>query len=223
MKRSKFQQATGVRYGLARANLSAEQLALVGAVALTYNDVEQLINETTGTAIGVAFDPHQVVSRINGIDGKIAILKEAATHWEFSAEERKALADTLGNEGFALLKKYRDATVHARIFDAETSIGQNYERRGGRSEVLLTKAALEGLVVRLEHLWLEVFELQTIFALRDGLKRGVGGDPYKERLLAELQVAMTRYQLSHCLRLALVPLPEFPEAPDIHTLPQPAE
>lgn len=219
MKRKPPQSNVGVRYGTARRNLTKEQLALIGTITLTFNDVEELIDDLTGTAIGAEFDGHQVVSRINGIDGKIALIKIAVAHFDATESEKSAFAETLGDGGFSLLKKYRDAVVHSRVFDATTSIAKVAERRGEKSEVLLSEPALSGLLNRLEIIWHELDELTAVMAARRTLHRGANDDWHKARLEELLQAANAQHQSHRNRRLSLEPLPEFPEEPDSHTLP----
>jgi hypothetical protein len=219
MKRSPPAYNVGIRYGLARRNLSADQLAHIGAIALTYNDVEELIDQLTGTSIGAPFDDHQVVSRINGIDGKIALIKLALAHFGGDTVEVRAFADSLGNAGFSELKKYRDGVVHSRVFNASASIGKVAERKGARSEVLLVKEALEGLLARLELLWHELDELTVVLAVRRRLYSGANDDQHKAQLEERLRDAMVQHQSHRSQRLSLAPLPEFPAEPEAHSLP----
>ena len=218
MKRSKPLMTSGVRYGRVTDNLTLEQLALIGAVALTFNEAEDHINTYTGHVIGVQFDPIQVVSRINGFDGKIELIKLAAKEFGCTGEEMTAIEECLGNGGFMLVKQYRDAVVHARLFDAGTSVAKVNERRGKRAEVLLSVEALSGLLQRMEIMANEISELLPIISSRH-LLMAATDDHKRSRILECIQDAMARYHQYRSQRLALAPLPEFPAQPDIHVLP----
>jgi hypothetical protein len=71
------------------------------------------------------------------------------------------LSVTLGDGDFKLLKKYRDAVIHARIVNRVTGVGELLESRGKHTEVLLTKEALMGLYKRLEAIRMELLAKTT--------------------------------------------------------------
>jgi hypothetical protein len=105
---------------------------------------------------------NEVLSRINGVDGKIELAKIGML--ELSADEQTVnlLAQTLGEAGFKEHKKYRDAVIHARVSDAPAGIALSPARRGKIDEVLLTVDALNGLYDRLALVRLELIEACNI-------------------------------------------------------------
>src|SRR3989442_1227843 len=61
-----------------RNELNTDQLAMIGAIALKYNDVEATIDVLLGYTLNLSIDAIlEVTSRINGIEGKIEIAKAA--------------------------------------------------------------------------------------------------------------------------------------------------
>jgi hypothetical protein len=120
-----------------RKDVSQQQLASIGAIMLAYNYAENTINRMIGVALRLPADLYRdVVSRINGVDGKIAIVKSAAQHLGVPEDIRSFLAETLGEGAFGLLKTYRDAVTHARFVDQAMGIGEYIESRGRHVEVL---------------------------------------------------------------------------------------
>ena len=215
------------RTGDIRKDLTESQLAGVGSVALAYNEAEILIDILMSLALGIfTFIANDVTGRINGIDGKIEIAKKAMKLIAASDEVNKLLSETLGDGGFSLYKKYRDAVIHARILDAPAGIGLSPARRGEVQEVLLTASALNGLYDRLVIIRLELIEACNIairsFSDRRWTPLRALLDPSdskaylpKRQYEQEIQACLSRYREHQKRRLLLPPLPEFPEEPPV--------
>lgn len=193
-------------------NLSTDQLAYIGAIAMLYNDAEDVVDDLCGAGLHIPIRDKEVLSRINGIDGKIELIKLCAKQWGFDAAEQAFLASSLGDAGFKQLKKWRDAVVHARLLDRETSIARVYERRGAVAEVLLSLDALKGLFARLDLMKVELYALTVVTDVRSKLIRdGDRLEPeHKERLEREDREWWVRARSHQTQRLSLPPMPEFP-------------
>jgi hypothetical protein len=59
-------------------SFSRQQLEEIGAVAVTFNDAERALHELLGAALRFPGQYEVVASRINGMDGIAAIIREAA-------------------------------------------------------------------------------------------------------------------------------------------------
>jgi hypothetical protein len=197
------------------------QLAGIGAICLSYNYAENTINRMMFLAMGIPIEIyHDVTSRINGIDGKIEIVKRGAKeHLNLAPDILEFLSVTLGDGGFKLLKKYRDAVIHARIVNRITGVGELIESRGRHSEVLLTKDALMGLFQRLEEIRMELASLMGaidakwwINSFRDP------DDPDRAQYEAKIPRCFALAQDYRSRRLSLPPRPEFPDATQLREL-----
>ncbi|MCH8615765.1 hypothetical protein LZ016_06580 [Sphingomonas sp. SM33] len=211
MKRSPPQSRTGVSSGDPFFDLAADQLATIGAVALMYNSVESRIDDMLAEGLRIPIQPAEVLSRINGVEGKVALIKFSAAHWGFSDKEQLFLAEALGDAGFMMLKRWRDAVIHARLFDFRTGVARVPERQGRTSEVLLSLEALEGLYNRLVALKNELWSLWEILERRSRLTRGGISDQHRERLERENSGAWAQAHERREYRLSLPPMPSFPE------------
>jgi hypothetical protein len=204
------QRKAGVRSSNPFDNLSVPQLAYIGAIAMLYNDLEVRIDDMISTGLHLPFSPVQVLSRINGMDGKLALVKLSAKHYGFDEAEMSDLCQTLGANGFERLKEWRDAVIHARMFDVASGVAHTHARKGKHYEVLLSKPALEALYKRMDAMRSELGELHAILRRKGRLTRGASDDQHKERLESENRASWTRYQEHLRRRLSLPPMPEFP-------------
>jgi hypothetical protein len=199
-------------------NLSTQQLSYIGAIALLYNDVEALLDDMCATALGTRVPRDEVVSRINGVEGRLALLKQGARYCGFSDSEMSFLENVLGDSGFKLLKKWRDAVIHAQVLDAPKSVGKVNERQGRVSEVLLSLEALKGLFARLDFMRIELRALKDALSKKITLMHErtrewdyVLCDQDKARLESKIQHDWFQAQSHQIQRLSLPPIPEFPE------------
>src|SRR3990170_468544 len=134
MKRTYTERKIHSKTGDINRDLSPEQLAGIGAIALAYNYAESSIDRTLGLALGVVHKLYlPLVTRIGGIDGKIELIKLATADVRLPSELRDDLAESLGY--FTTLKSYRDGIIHARVLDSALGLGEVVERRARHSEV----------------------------------------------------------------------------------------
>jgi hypothetical protein len=216
------------RSGNIRDDLSESQLAGIGLITVAYNEVELLIDVMIPIAFG--FDEgmgQQITSRINGVDGKIEIIKSQYRVLGASREVLTSLSDTLGEAGFALLKKYRDGIIHARVLDAPLGIGHTIAKRGKFEEILLTTDALEGVYKRLEilrweliHLTMMMFPLianrdaRRAYSFMDKTKQEhtkISDAILRKHIEQETLPYLSQYHERRRSRQSLPPLPGFPD------------
>jgi hypothetical protein len=214
------------RTGDIRKDYSEKQLAKIGAVALAYNEAEIQIDALIHLAFNLTGpDALELLSRINGVDGKIEIAKSALSELGATPEIQTLVSNSLGKNGFQLLKQYRDAVIHARDLDTVSGIATTAVKRGVLYEVLLSDAALNGLYDRLVIIKDELVEA-TIIATRlvtiksmNRLKRQLTDllshthelpDRTKAKSEQAIQAVLSRYREHQTRRLSLPPLPEFP-------------
>lgn len=193
-----------------RKDISKDRLAAFGAVALLWNDIEGAIDTTLGLALELP-EPMwiEITSRINGLDGKIAIIKRAAKiiH-KLPDETLNVLAETFGT--IEQHKKYRDGIAHARIAHPDAPVAATAQRKGIEDEVLVSKEALDALCARLEAVQSEMNVVMFIFHFK-GVLRVSPDSSSKERELVERELQSSRPQLQNLQRSRQrLPLPKFP-------------
>jgi hypothetical protein len=143
MKRTYTPRKTHTKTGDIKRDLSVDQLAGIGAVALAYNYAESSLDRALGLALGVGLELHlRLVTRIGG-EEKTELLKLAAADMSLPSDLREDLAETLSY--FLTLKGYRNGIIHARVLDAILGLGEVRGRGARHWEVLLTTVALNGL------------------------------------------------------------------------------
>lgn len=215
-------------------DLSTDQLAMVGAIALKYNDVESTIDVLIAHGLNLTRDVVlEVTSRINGIDGKIEIVKAALAEAGASADAQRVIANSLGNSGFMDLKRYRDSIIHARVRDAAAAIGHTAPKRGKFNEVLLSIEFLRGVYDRLVVMHLETscachiasdlavlrkihdisttWETPSLQTIQEAMRDAC--NPIKEEVETRIRDATAELQKAQRIRLSLPPLPAIPDAP----------
>jgi hypothetical protein len=131
MKRRISHRRRGPRAYDIKKDLSSPLLAALGAVALAWNDVEAMIDLLMCVITRL---PHNLwrefTTRINGIDGKFAIIKHAIASTygiPASSEMYSEFQDTLS--AAAECRSYRDSVIHSRIVDISHGIGEMTFRR----------------------------------------------------------------------------------------------
>jgi hypothetical protein len=207
-------------------DIPQSQLAAVGAISFCYNYAENTINRMLMPCTGMAIEVYaDVMSRINGIDGKIEIVKKGAKQRLRLPEEMLGfLGEILGNGHFKLLKKYRDAVIHARFINRETGIGELIESRGKHSEVLLTEQAIMGLYHRLNSIRIELSAMNLVLELYDSILALRDPDgPEKADLERDIEKFYGLAVRRRNMRLALPPLPDFPDADFMDRIPTDGE
>lgn len=210
MKRSTPLRTQGIRSSNPFDNLSVDQLAYIGAVAMLYNDLEQIIDEMCAKCLTDTIHPQEVLSRINGVEGKIEIVKHASKQWAFDPNEIATLGETLGESGFLELKRLRDAVVHARVFDMTTSVARTRARKGKVGDVLLAHDALMGLFLRMQEMRVELSSIEDVLARKRRIKCENLDDRQKERLEEENRASWAQALEHRSQRLSLPSMPDWP-------------
>lgn len=222
MKRNYISRKPTSRFVDAKRSLSKEQLAGIGAVAIAYNYAEQTIDRMLPPALGLTVTTYKgVVTRINGMDGKIEIIKDAALDLGMPEEMQKFLSVSLGQDNFGLFKKYRDAVIHTKIFDPALGIGELIERRGKHMQVLITAEALDSLYEHIVALTNEIFPFLRMFMNIRKAMNPARDDKEKKLLLADILTYFSQAQAHRNNRLSLKPLPKFPQEPEPPESPSP--
>jgi hypothetical protein len=222
MKRTSPLRTTGIRSSDPFTNLTLEQLAYIGAIAMLYNDLEDKIDEMCGLCFEGTIQTREITSRINGVEGKLEIVKHAAKQWDFDASELATLGETFGQLGFLELKGLRDAVVHARVFDFTTSVARTRAKKGKVSDVLLHIDALKNLYERMDKMRIELWIIDDVLARKERIKKGGLADLHKARLEEEILTLWTQAQGHRSQRLSLPPAPEWPpDRINVADLPEP--
>jgi hypothetical protein len=216
MKRPYTAEFSGVPVSDIRKDITQEQLAAIGAIALAYNYAENTIRRMVLPALRMPVELHRdVVSRINGADGLIEIVKLGAKSLRLSDTITDFLAESLGV--FKIHKKYREAVIHARILNKDAGIGELVESRGVHSEVLLTADALNACYDHISALRPELSALLLVMIEALNLTE-TADDPEKSQLAAKIQGHFAQAQKHRTRRLSLPPIPGFPDAAELHVL-----
>jgi len=146
---------------------TTEQLSEIGAIALIWNQIEIIVDFLL--LVVLKLSPViwlEVAKRINGMDGKLEILRRFYEHNDILTEPAKqCLKHSL--DAIAEYKKYRDAIVHSLLFDVDKGIAQHIGSRAKINQVLLTIDALTGLYNRMNILLEELQHVDLLFRLGD--------------------------------------------------------
>lgn len=195
--------------------VDGDRLQLIGAITLAWNWIEGALDATLAMSLELVSEMWlEVTSRINGIDGKIALVRRTLTleHGlpQFAESDELVARKTLN--AIESYKRYRDGLIHARMVHPDAIISQTSQRKGISDEILMTSEALKALYDHLAALAEEVdVFVRVIFVRLD-----MGG-----RLKARDE-QLTEEHLLWCLALlheaqtkreSLPPLPEFPDEP----------
>lgn len=200
-------------------DLPTEQLAGIGAVSLAWNELESGIDFLLATSLKLATPMHlEVTSRINGFDGKIALIKAALKKvWQVPEDSCAVIADTFG--AIEVYKRYRDGVVHALIVSRDSAVAQTAQRRGALDEILVTVDALDALYARIIAADREVFLiLKAVMVLHlpeMGAKKFKLGEIPESITVSAWEGAMeyiTELKELQSKRKALGTLPAFPES-----------
>lgn len=145
-----------------KRDLSPEQLAGIGAVAIAWNEIEFMLDVAlySGEELDASCLQDDLPRR--RLDDKIKHARQAATRWRLPADCLNSIELTAN--AFSDLKDLRNAVIHSRVFDARTGIGHRITMKGEIQEILLTTEALEWLYEQLIAL---CFELRCVLAIFD--------------------------------------------------------
>lgn len=208
----------------AERTLGASTLQAMGHLVVLWNAIEAELDATLVYATNLPQDLWTSIrSRISGLEAKADILKESLdlVLW-FNAEERRLLADTLGD--FMTLKGYRDSLVHVRLFRMygvkrrKGILAFAPEKRGARYELLFSKELILAVNRRLRLFQCEMHALNKLVSMRtfsigaDKINATFGFDPHQTRVIIEriTRADWKSLRANRKRRLALAPLPEFP-------------
>jgi hypothetical protein len=188
----------------------------IGAVTIAWNGIEALVDAILCGAIDApGMLRLEITSRINGFDGKTAIIKAASkSHVGFPEAISRMIEETCGV--CELHKRYPDGIIHARVLDPDDPIAETAQRKGKTDEVLITETALNALHDRLTAIRHELFEILSLVYLmkqRQNLQwRGIRG---KSKLQIEQAIlnGEARLRDRQKERQSLPPLPKFPKEP----------
>lgn len=215
-----------------KTKLSKSQLEGIGTVAAAYNEVEVYVDATLALVLYLGPEALHVTSRINGIEGKIEIIKTKFQSQKVPDDWRRMIAESLGENGFMGLKHLRDRVIHARALLDPNAPAVSSAKKGKFKRVLLDDAFLQGIYFRLVHMKYEMLHISAIANTVSIIEKtkhftdvmlAVGPtqqtidvvNAFREQIhkLAESQFpeSLSLLQARQTHRLALPPLPELPE------------
>lgn len=195
-----------------RENFSPAQLEAIGAVTIAFNEAEIILDIVLGHSLDINAEMwFEISTRINGIDGKVAIIRKSSEIWGDVLNEE--IFDLIENtlSSFLECKTYRDAVIHARAFDTLGGIGELMRRHGKKEQVLLTAEALNGLYDRLIILRQELICIAMLFSNARFAPYLAGLD--RQQPAPKVQEYAARLQEYQNDRRSLPPLPAFPKPP----------
>jgi hypothetical protein len=141
-------------------DINPTRLKLMAAIAIEFTSLEGLIDFALRTLLKFEIDETEVISRINGFEGKVAIIKsiirDSAT---LKGEPATMIAGTLGE--ISVLKTYRDAVAHADIHEPEAQMARTSIKHGKPYEVDISIRTLRALFGRIVE-----FQNEMVDALR---------------------------------------------------------
>lgn len=220
MKRKAPSRRAGMHYRAILANFSQQQLAGIGAVAMTFNDAERALHELLAPCLRWPSHFEIFASRINGMDGIAAIIRAAGKNLIRLDAARVQMAIGLWGDldqslsAFLEAKRFRDGVIHANIWDAQTAIATQHASQGRLQEVLLTTEALDWLtktcIIVAEELraWYGVLAAGSILMVNYGLA-GPERAPLEQAVLDATVPALS----CRPRRQSLGPAPKFPPPP----------
>jgi hypothetical protein len=208
--RSKRTQKIAYRVVDIKRDIPENHLAALGALALAFNEAEAAIDRLFFIITDLS-DPLQleVLTRINGLEGKIAITKVGAAHLLDTAELEQ-LQELLGEGVFMNIKDYRDGVIHARHVNAATGIGTKVDRRASMYDYLVAKKALDAAYNILVVVRRELDEAITLAQGIKAFKSLAADDPNKVQLEAKISDCRSRFRDCRRERQSLPPIPKFP-------------
>jgi hypothetical protein len=213
------QKAKGRRVGYTtgdiKQDLTAGQLAGIGAVSMAWNSVESFVDELLLAALGLqARIALEIIVRMSAFDAKVALVKSAANaRLGISPAHSEDLWSALdGALGYARdLKNHRDKVIHAQLIDAGEAIGR-VTRRDREHDVLMSQEALDALYERLISVRNELRAICLIFLiLSEAVKNNAQADLKTLLHGSAIQGHVSQAQDHRKARLSLPPLPKLPQ------------
>ncbi|WP_341631882.1 hypothetical protein [Sphingomonas agri] len=186
-----------------------DRLRLIAAITLQWNWIESAIDVILTTGLRIDSDIWvEVQSRINGFDGKVAIIKATLPH-NTPAKMRERIGRTLN--ACEQFKTVRDHIIHMRLASPDEQVSESFQRRGATKEVYAAKEPLRRFYTVLRAHWDEIHWLGFIYLHLAKLLAEEPNAPARLQAREELGSALARFLESQQKREALPPLPEVPE------------
>ena len=132
----------------ALTDIDPERLKLFAAIGIEFTSLEALIDFGVRELLRLRTDETDVVSRINGFDGKVGIFKSVTqSSATLRGEAATRIAHTLGE--ISKLKTYRDAVAHANIHNPNAEMARTSIKHGKPYEVDISIPTLSALLGRI--------------------------------------------------------------------------
>jgi hypothetical protein len=187
-----------------------ERLRLIAAITLQWNWIEAAIDVMLAVGLRVETDLWvEVQSRINGFDGKIAIMKAALRASNVPELMREKVAKTLN--ACEQFKTIRDHIIHMRLASPDEQVSETFQRRGATKEVYAATEPLRQFYRMLRAHWDEIHWLGYIHLHITKALLLDQGDPEREQAIEEVKSDLVQFLESQRKRESLPPLPEVPE------------
>lgn len=194
-------------------DVDAERLRLIGAISIAWNWIEASIDASLSASLELHPDMWlAVTTRINGFDGKIALLKQYTRLYFNGLRDDVVLSVSKTLNAIEDLKRYRDGVIHIRLTHPDEITADIPVRRGQVHEVLVSKEALAALYGRLLILSRETDELLSLTYHR-WLIMHTEDDNKRQQSATLFPVSLAQLQSHQSQREAMLPLPEFPDQP----------
>jgi hypothetical protein len=192
-----------------KQDFSRDQLAAVGAVTLAFNELQSAVEAMLQVATSIPeWLFSDVASRINGLDGKIAIIKAVIDREVSEPKDIEEIKQSVGT--FMEFKGNRDAIIHARVLNAALGIGLSSERRAQESEVLLRAGDLDTFYDHIVALQKEIFSASNFLASILALKLLASDDQNRAPFEEAVRDRQTQFRENRSRRQSLTPMPKFP-------------
>jgi hypothetical protein len=190
-------------------------LAKIGALALSFNELESILDQLFFVIIGVdEYLQFEVSTRINGIEGKIGIVKHGLSLL-LQEEDANLIAETLGEGGFMLCKKYRDGAIHVRHLNADTGIGTQVKNQGNVFSLLVREDILDAAYDFNVAIARELSAFVYLLGANKKINSLDPVDPKKAQLEEVVEVYRVRFLDDRKNRLSLPPFPKFPSESEL--------
>jgi len=202
-----------------------EQLTEIGAITLIWNQITAFItfllyvvvDPSSSTASSYVWS--EILKRLNNLDETIAILCSRSEESDILNDDAKK-AIRLALDAVLEYRRYRNGIVHSSVFDHEKGIAQYIDSNKTVWQILLTKEALTAFYERLVILKDELRAIDALYRISQGSRRVTRmndktgqPEPDQPKALREKSVPeqTARVLIYQGKRLALKPLPKFPD------------
>ena len=183
---------------------------------MNYNEAEAYVDILFSAAAGLSDElVHEISSRINGIDGKIAVIKTGAKLLGLDPKDLEQLADALGGNWFGRIKELRDTVIHALIVNAPLAVGQRVARRADVRVAHLSKAALDAIYAHISAVRIELQSASALMMVARELKDLAPGDPKRELVVTNLRGCEIQFRSRRNAKRSLPPIPKLPSESEL--------